>query len=158
MSHPYRTIEAPKRDPLTLREKAGAVLSGLRDFEPLLELASLRLEPGLPQSERLEAASRLARSTATDRILAHLRVEADPCVQDALACAFADAYARKMREFDMRLCSRTSAMGAFSTVADRDRFSFMARGQAASLVDGGTIVSEIAKKKLESVARGEHQI
>jgi hypothetical protein len=150
-SHPYRDAEAPSRGPLTFREKAGAALSGLARLEPLIEVASRGLDPALPKEERLKAARSLARSASTDRIFRHLEGEADPSVQDALSHAFLSSYRREMERYSDALCTRTSAMGAINTVAERDCYSFRAKGQAAGLMEGGRIASREAREALGAV-------
>ena len=129
-------------------------MSGLARFEPLLEVAIRSLEPGLPQAERLRAAAKLARSASTDRILRHLSDESDSCVQDALSHAFAEAYARTMKEFEMRLCSKTSAMGAIGTVGERDSYALKARIQAQALLQNDAARSAPAIAALERIAYG----
>ncbi|MFN7991490.1 MAG: hypothetical protein U0R44_05010 [Candidatus Micrarchaeia archaeon] len=157
-SHPYRELERPLRGPLSFGEKAKAALIGLRKMEPLLEIASRGLERSMPQSERLKYASLLGRSVSTERIHAHLAGETDSAVQEALAYAFARAYARKLERFRDSLCGKHSAMGAIFIVAERDAYSNAARAQAADLINSGDIVSSSARAALESVAFGRAQV
>ncbi len=157
-NNPYRELEGQKRGPLTFKEKASAAFSGLLRFEPLLEIASRKLDPQLPQAERLDAASALGKSNCTARIYRHLAEEKDSAVQEALAFAFVEAYHRRMGEFDMAMCNRYSALGALFAVEEKERYSSNARGLARALIISGHINPPFAVSALESVAFGRPQV
>lgn len=152
-----RPFEEEKRGPLTLKEKAAAALSGMRTFEPLLEIASRGLAPDLPRGERLKAVSRLSASSSTDRIFSHLEPEKDPVVKEALAYAFVEAHHRRLGDMDMAMCNRYSAMGVRGAIEEKHRYSDKARSQAYSLL-GSDNLTEGARSALESVARGRPQV
>lgn len=154
----YRKIfEDEKRGPLTFAEKAAAAFSGLRSFEPLLEIASRGLAEDLPREERLKAVARLASSTSTDRIFSHLEAEKDLYVKEALAYAFVEAHRRRLGDMDMAMCNRYSAMGAQTAVEEKMRYSGRARSQASAVL-GSSLLTDGARSVLESVASGRPQV
>ncbi len=158
MANAYRKIfEEEKRGPLTFAEKAAAAFSGMRSFEPLLEIASRGLASDLPRGERLKAAARLSASSSTDRIFAHLASERDLYVKEALAYAFVEAYNRKMGDMDMAMCNRYSAMGVRAAIDEKRGYSDKARSQASSVLDSDNL-TEGARSVLETVAYRRPQV
>ncbi len=158
MANAYRKIfEEEKRGPLTFAEKAAAALSGMRSFEPLLEMASRGLATDLPRGERLKAVARLSASSSTDRIFTHLESERDHIVKEALAYAFVEAYNRRLGDLDMAMCNRYSAMGAQAAVEEKHRYSSKARSQASSILDSDNL-TEGARSMLETVAYRRPQV
>lgn len=160
--HVYRDRPSSvKRGELTIREKTSAVLSGIRSFEPLVEIASsgLDVDKGLPQSARLKYAAKLAKSGTTDRILDHINKETDSLVKEVLIFGFVEAYKRAVSDFDMKLCTTYTAMGAGSIVQDKDNYSRKAIEQARSLLLRGIADTDSTRSVLSfMITTPPHQL
>lgn len=153
MADPYRTVEQPKRGPLTKGERFRLGMKGILKMEPILEQHRFGLDPrnGLPLDERVRHAAGVARSDSADNLFKMIIAEPDSAIRDMLLEGYLAAFKRTMGKLDHYVHIAETGMAGRSCHWRMQQFRERCVGQVESLVKEGIIAHEDGRKLVKAM-------